>query len=49
MTVRLDREGRIVNGQGADTDILVASAKAYLNALNILESPDRLHPQRDGV
>ena len=49
VTVRLDREGRIVNGQGADTDILVASAKAYLNALNILESPDRLHPQRDGV
>ncbi len=49
VTVRLDKNGRIVNGQGADTDILVASAKAYLNALNILSNPDRLHPQRDGV
>lgn len=49
VTVRLDENGRIVNGQGADTDILVASAKAYLNALNILGNPDRLHPQRHGV
>ncbi|MBV1932748.1 MAG: 2-isopropylmalate synthase [Porticoccaceae bacterium] len=49
VTVRLAKEGRIVNGQGSDTDILVASAKAYLNALNIMESPDRLHPQLDGV
>ncbi len=49
VTVRLAREGRIVNGQGSDTDILVASAKAYLNALNVMESPDRLHPQLDGV
>ncbi|MFT7300146.1 MAG: 2-isopropylmalate synthase [Porticoccus sp.] len=45
VTVRLGKGGRIVNGQGADTDILVASVKAYLNALNLLESPDRLHPQ----
>lgn len=49
VTVRLAKEGRIVNGQGSDTDILVASAKAYLNALNIMESPNRLHPQLDGV
>ena len=49
VTVRLAREGRIVNGQGSDTDILVASAKAYLNALNLMDSPDRLHPQLDGV
>src|SRR5206468_2055942 len=34
VTVRLERDGRIVNGNGADTDIIVASAKAYLNALN---------------
>jgi 2-isopropylmalate synthase len=46
VTVRLEKGGRIVNGQGADTDILAASAKAYLNALNLLESPDRVHPQR---
>ncbi len=36
MTVRLRSDGRIVNGQGADTDIVVASAKAYINALNKL-------------
>lgn len=34
VTVRLMKEGIIVNGQGADTDIIVASAKAYLSALN---------------
>src|SRR5690606_13575408 len=31
VTVRLEKGGRIVNGNGADTDIVVASAKAYLN------------------
>ncbi|OUS09042.1 2-isopropylmalate synthase [Gammaproteobacteria bacterium 54_18_T64] len=49
VTVRLAKDGRIVNGQGADTDILVASAKAYLNAVNIMGDPDRMHPQLDGV
>ncbi len=49
VTVRLEKDGRIVNGQGADTDIIVASAKAYLNALNLMGNPDRMHPQRDGV
>lgn len=49
VTVRLEKGGRIVNGQGADTDILVASARAYLNALSMLENPDRLHPQLGGV
>ena len=34
VTVRLEEEGRTVIGQGAHTDILVASAKAYINALN---------------
>ena len=34
----LSKGGRIVNGQGADTDIVVASAKAYINALNKLHS-----------
>ncbi|MEK7876388.1 MAG: 2-isopropylmalate synthase, partial [Pseudomonadota bacterium] len=38
VTVRLSRGGRIVNGLGADTDIVVASAKAYINALNKLHS-----------
>ena len=46
VTVRLSKGGRIVNGQGADTDIVVASAKAYLNALNKLHSRlERAHPQ----
>jgi len=46
VTVRLERAGRIVNGQGADTDIIVASVKAYLNALNkILFPVHREHPQ----
>ncbi len=36
VTVRLDERGRTVNGQGADTDTLVASARAYVNALNKL-------------
>lgn len=36
VTVRLEENGRTVNGQGADTDTLVASAKAYLHALNKL-------------
>ena len=48
VTVRLSREGRIVNGNGADTDIIIASAKSYLNALNRLHSADvRLNPQGD--
>jgi len=37
VTVRLEEKGRTVIGQGADTDVLVASAKAYINALNKLE------------
>jgi 2-isopropylmalate synthase len=46
VTVRLERGGRIVNGHGADTDIVIASAKAYLNALNKLIVPaQRTHPQ----
>lgn len=46
VTVRLAHGGRIVNGQGADTDIVVASAKAYLHALNKLHCKlERAHPQ----
>lgn len=50
VTVRLEKAGRIVNGQGADTDIVVASAKAYVNALNkILVPVQRAHPQSADV
>jgi 2-isopropylmalate synthase len=46
VTVRLRKAGRIVNGAGADTDIVVASAKAYINAVNKLHSKaERLNPQ----
>ncbi len=36
VTVRLEENGKTVNGQGADTDTLVASCKAYVHALNKL-------------
>ncbi|MDC1145121.1 2-isopropylmalate synthase [Porticoccaceae bacterium] len=49
VTVRLEKDGRIINGQGADTDILLASAKAYVHALTLMRNPGRLHPQLGGV
>ena len=46
VTVRLSKNGRVVNGLGSDTDIVVASAKAYLNALNKMAAKDeRVDPQ----
>jgi 2-isopropylmalate synthase len=46
VNVRLEKGGRIVSGQGADTDIVIASAKAYINALNKIMAPsERAHPQ----
>ena len=36
VSIRIEQEGRSYNGRGADTDIIVASAKAYMNALNRL-------------
>jgi 2-isopropylmalate synthase len=38
VSVRVQEEGRTVSGHGADTDIITASARAYLNALNKLSS-----------
>src|SRR5471032_2156631 len=47
VTVRLSRSGRIVNGVGTDPDIVAASAKAYISALNKLYSNvNKLNPQR---
>jgi 2-isopropylmalate synthase len=37
VTVRLEEKGNTVIGQGADTDVIVASAMAYINALNKIE------------
>ncbi|CDD72010.1 2-isopropylmalate synthase [Sutterella sp. CAG:397] len=45
VTVRLARSGRIVNGVGADPDIIAASAKAYLNALSRLDTEPSFNPQ----
>jgi 2-isopropylmalate synthase len=46
VTVRLEEAGRSVNGQGADTDTLVASARAYVNALNkLLDKRQRSAPE----
>lgn len=46
VSVRIDKAGRIVNGSGADTDIVVASARAYISALNrLLAGGPRAHPQ----
>jgi 2-isopropylmalate synthase len=50
VSVRLFKEGRIVNGHGADTDIIIASAKAYVDALNgIAANQPRHHPQAAAV
>jgi 2-isopropylmalate synthase len=50
VTVRLERGGRIVNGLGADTDIIVASVKAYIAALNLISAGGiRHHPQEADV
>jgi 2-isopropylmalate synthase len=46
VTVRVEKNGHIVNGQGADTDIVIASAKSYINALNKITSHStKTHPQ----
>jgi 2-isopropylmalate synthase len=49
VTIRLRHEGRIFSGHAANTDIIVASAQAYMNALNrlygALQRGDSMHPQ----
>lgn len=48
--VRLARGGKVANGQGADTDVLVATAKAYLSALSKLDNPvERLKAQGGAI
>ncbi len=50
VTVRLEKGDHLVNGQGADTDIVIASVKAYIHAANRLLLPsDREHPQAGEV
>ncbi|MGY8814071.1 MAG: 2-isopropylmalate synthase [Gammaproteobacteria bacterium] len=46
VTVRVSKDSQIVNGRGADTDIIAASAKAYINGINrALAKSERAHPQ----
>ncbi|WP_199336530.1 2-isopropylmalate synthase [Oscillatoria sp. FACHB-1407] len=51
VTIRLRYEDRIFSGHAANTDVIVASAQAYINALNriyaALQRGKSLHPQRD--
>ncbi len=42
-TVRLEENGKMVDGQGADSDTIVASARAYIHALNKLLVKRRTH------
>jgi 2-isopropylmalate synthase len=53
VTIRLKHEDRIFSGHGASTDIIVASAYAYMNALNrlyaSLQQGKVLHPQHDAA
>jgi 2-isopropylmalate synthase len=50
VTVRVEKDGYIVNGQGADTDIIIASAKSYINALNkVINRSGKTHPQMGAV
>lgn len=44
--VRLQKNGRVVNGSGADLDVVTASAKAYINAINTLQEHNKINPQK---
>lgn len=53
VTIRIRHEDKVYSGHAANTDIVVASAYAYINALNrlygALQAGSTLHPQRDPV
>jgi 2-isopropylmalate synthase len=50
VTVQLQKNGQVVYGYGGHTDIVIASARAYIDALNKLSSMiERSHPQHDGI
>ena len=53
VTVRLRHDGNLCLGHGADTDIIVAAAKAYVHALNRVlatrSHPPRVTPERMGA
>ncbi len=50
VTIRIRRDGNLFSGHSADTDVVVAAAQAYINALNRLVSAEgrkSIHPQHD--
>ncbi len=49
VTVTLEEEGRRVTGHGADTDIIIASVRAYLSALNRLATFERREKREIGL
>ena len=52
VTIRLRRDGSLYSGHAADTDVVVAAAMAFVNALNRLvagQERQPLHPQKDPV
>ena len=49
VAVLLNQNGRIVTGQGADFDVIIASAKAYLDALNWLSTEGKANAQTSEV
>ncbi len=52
VTIRLRRESKLYSGHSADTDVVVAAAQAFVNALNRLVAGQKnlpIHPQRDSV
>ena len=52
VTIRLRRDGSLYSGHAADTDVVVAAAQAFINALNRLVAglnSRPLHPQKDDL
>ena len=49
VTIRIERNDKVYVGRGSDTDIIVASAKAYMNALNRLLSMEQLEAEPVGT
>ena len=52
VTIRIRRDNKIYSGHSADTDVVVAAAHAYVNALNRLvfsEKKNSIHPQFDNL
>ena len=52
VTIRLRKNGLLFSGHSADTDVVVAAAQAFVNALNRLvdqQESNPIHPQRNSI